>query len=202
MDFNPWGSANIVAMGILIRWDFNPWGDGYKWNNIFIFNKKINNSQKPTIMANAYHQVYIQAVFAVKYRDAVILPQWRQSLHAVIGNLIKETGCKTIIVNGMEDHVHCFLGLKPVVSISELMKTVKAKSSKYINDNHLTKFRFEWQEGYGVFSYGHSQIHQVFNYIANQEAHHRDQTFKEEYVAILDAFEVPYDERFIFADLI
>lgn len=153
-------------------------------------------------MANTYHQVYIQTIFAVKYRDAVIRKEWRQSLFAVIGSLINETGCKTIIVNGIEDHVHCLLGLRPVVSISELMKTVKAKSSKYINDHHLTPCRFEWQEGYAVFSYGHSQIDKVFKYIANQEAHHRNQTFKEEYLTSLEKYQIPYDERYIFDDLI
>lgn len=153
-------------------------------------------------MANTYHQIYIQVVFAVKYREAVIANEWKSKLFGVIGNLINETGCKTIIVNGVEDHVHCFLGLKPTVSISELMKTVKAKSSKYINDHHLTKSRFEWQEGYGAFSYGHSQINAVYKYITNQEEHHKKQTFKEEYLAFLDKFEVPFDERYIFEDLI
>lgn len=153
-------------------------------------------------MANTYSQVYIQCVFAVKYRDSIINKQWRSNLLGVIGNLINETGCKTIIVNGVEDHVHCFLGLKPVLSISELMKEVKAKSSKYINDNQLTNCRFEWQEGYGVFSYGHSQIDDVFQYISNQEAHHKKLTFREEYLAFLEKFEVPYDERYVFADLI
>ena len=112
--------------------------------------------------------------------------------------MINETGCKTIIVNGAEDHVHCFIGLKPVVSISELMKTIKAKSSKYINDHQLTKSRFEWQEGYGVFSYSHSQVDTVYKHIANQEEHHNKQTFKEEYLAFLNTFEVPFDERYIF----
>ncbi|MFV5689783.1 IS200/IS605 family transposase [Flavobacterium sp. ZT3R25] len=153
-------------------------------------------------MANTYHQVYIQAVFAVKYREAVISKEWKSILMGVIGNLINETGCKTIIINGVEDHVHCFLGLKPVVSISELMKTVKAKSSKYINDHQLTKSRFEWQEGYGVFSYSHSQVDTVYKYITNQEEHHKKQTFKEEYLAFLEKFEVPFDERYIFEHLI
>ena len=153
-------------------------------------------------MANTYHQVYIQVVFAVKYRDAVINKEWKSSVLGVLGNLINETGCKTIIINGVEDHVHCFLGLKPVVSISELMKTVKAKSSKYINDHNLTKSRFEWQEGYGAFSYSHSQVDAVYKYIANQEEHHRKQSFKEEYLDFLNKFEVPFDERFIFEDLI
>jgi len=103
-------------------------------------------------MANTYHQIYLQTVFAVKYREALIKEEWRATLFAVIGNLINEANCKTIIVNGVADHVHCFIGLKPVVSVSELMKTVKAKSSKYINDHSLTANRFEWQEGYGVFS--------------------------------------------------
>jgi putative transposase len=153
-------------------------------------------------MANTYSQVYIQCVFAVKYRKAVINKEWRPALLGVIGNLINQTGCKTIIVNGIEDHVHCFLGLKPTLSISDLMKEVKAKSSKYINDHQLVKRRFEWQEGYGVFSYGHSQIDDMFKYISNQEAHHKKQTFRVEYLDFLDKFEVPFDERYIFADLI
>ncbi|WP_140485447.1 IS200/IS605 family transposase [Flavobacterium sp. GSA192] len=153
-------------------------------------------------MANTYHQVYIQVVFAVKYREAIIADEWKSTLFGVIGNLINEAGCKTIIVNGVEDHVHCFLGLKPTVSISELMKTVKAKSSKYINDHNLTKSRFEWQEGYGAFSYGHSQINIVYKYIANQEEHHKKQTFKDEYLEFLDKFQLSFDERYIFEDLI
>ena len=152
-------------------------------------------------MANTYHQVYIQAVFAVKYREAVIDKKRKPLLMGVLGNLINETGCKTIIVNGIEDHVHCFFGLKPTVTISELMKTIKAKSSKYINDHHLTKVRFEWQVGYGVFSYSHSQIDNVYHYIANQEEHHKKQKFLEEYKEFLDRFEVDYDERYVFEEL-
>ena len=153
-------------------------------------------------MANTYHQVYLHFIFAVKYRNAVLDKKWRSTVFGVIGNLINETGCKTIIVNGVEDHVHCFLGLKPVVSMSELMKTVKAKSSKYINDHQLTKGRFEWQEGYGVFSYSHSQIDKVFHYITNQEEHHKKQLFRDEYLEHLNKFQIPYDERYIFEELI
>lgn len=152
-------------------------------------------------MANTYHQVYLQAVFAVKYRKAVLHKDWRKAVFGVIGNLINETGCKTIIVNGVEDHVHCFLGLKPTVSISELMKTVKAKSSKYINDNQLLLDRFEWQEGYAIFSYSHSHIDNVYQYIANQEAHHKKETFKKEYLEFLNKFEVQFDQRYTFKDL-
>src|SRR6185295_18247994 len=152
-------------------------------------------------MANTYHQIYLQTVFAVKYRKAVLDKAWRSKLQGVIGSLINETGCKTIIVNGVEDHMHCFLGLKPVVSISELMKTVKAKSSKYVNDNHFTKQRFEWQEGYGVFSYSHSHIDKVYKYIANQEVHHKKQTFREEYLEFLVKFKISYEERYLFEAL-
>lgn len=153
-------------------------------------------------MANTYHQMFIQAVFAVKYRKAVLHKDWRKDVFAVIGNLINETGCKTIIVNGVEDHVHCFLGLKPTISISELMKTVKAKSSKYINDNKFLLDRFEWQVGYGVFSYSQSHINRVYKYIENQEEHHNKESFKKEYLKYLEEYKIPFDERYIFEDLI
>lgn len=153
-------------------------------------------------MANTYHQIYIQTVFAVKYRDAVIAKDWQSELFANIGNLINETGCKNIIVNGMQDHVHCFFGLKPSQSISDVMQIAKGRSSKWINDSNLLPHRFEWQEGYGVFSYSKSHIDAVFKYIKNQEIHHRKQTFREEYIEMLDKFEVVYDERYIFEGLV
>ena len=153
-------------------------------------------------MANTYHQIYLQTIFAVKYRRAIINKAWKEKLFAVIGNLINETNCKTIIVNGVEDHIHCFLGLKPVVSVSELMKTVKAKSSKYINDHKLTSAKFEWQEGYGVFSYSQSGVDSVYKYIQNQETHHKKQTFRNEYLGFLKKFKVEYDEQYIFQELI
>lgn len=152
-------------------------------------------------MANTYHQIYLHLVFVVKYREAVIKKEWRAELFGVIGNLINETGCKTIIVNGVEDHVHSLVGLKPAISVSDLMKTVKAKSSKYINDKSLTPNRFEWQEGYGVFSYSQSQIPNVYRYIENQEDHHRQQTFKDEYINLLEKFNVEYDTQYLFKDL-
>ena len=153
-------------------------------------------------MANSYHQIYLQTVFAVKYRNAVLDKTWRNKVQGVIGNLINETGCKTIIVNGVEDHMHCFLGLKPAVSVSELMKTVKAKSSKYINDHSLTANRFEWQEGYGVFSYRQRDVDQIYKYVQNQEAHHAKQNFRDEYLELLKEFEIGYDEQYIFQELV
>lgn len=153
-------------------------------------------------MSNTYHQVYIQAVFAVKYREAVITNECKSKILSVIGNLINETGCKTLIVNGTEDHVHCLLTLKPTISISELMKVAKGKSSKFINDHQLTKHKFEWQEGYGVFSYSKSHIDAVYKYIANQEEHHKKQNFKDEYISFLNKFNVKFDEKYIFENLI
>ena len=153
-------------------------------------------------MANTYSQIYLQTVFAVKYRKAVINREWRPRLLGVIGNLINEANCKTIIVNGVEDHIHCLIGLKPVVSVAEVMKIVKAKSSKYVNDNRLTKSRFEWQTGYGVFSYGQSQVDRVYKYIQNQEAHHKKQTFKNEYLEFLRKFKIEYDEQYVFHELL
>ena len=152
-------------------------------------------------MANSYTQIYLQAVFVVKYRAAVLEKSWRPQLQAVIGNLINETGCKTIIVNGVEDDMHCFFALKPVISVSELMKVVKAKSSKYINDHTLTKERFEWQPGYGVFSYRQRDIDQIYNYVKNQETHHQSKSFKDEYLELLKEFEVAYDEQYLFQEL-
>jgi REP element-mobilizing transposase RayT len=153
-------------------------------------------------MGNTYHQIYLQAVFAVKYRQAAIQKEWQSQLFGVIGNLINEKNCKNIIVNGVEDHVHCFFGLKPVVSVSELMQSVKAKSSKYINDHSLTPERFEWQDGYGVFSYSQSQIPKVYGYIQGQAEHHQKQSFRDEYLEFLKKFKIDFDERYIFQDLI
>ncbi|MFZ1676244.1 MAG: IS200/IS605 family transposase [Saprospiraceae bacterium] len=153
-------------------------------------------------MANTYHQIYVQAVFAVKYRAAVIENHWKPKLLAVIGNLILETGCKSMIVNGVEDHIHCFFGLKPSISVSNVMKNAKAKSSKWLNESCYLRNRFEWQEGYGAFSYSHSDINNVYSYIQNQEVHHKTQSFRDEYLGLLKRYEVEYDDQYLFEDLI
>jgi len=153
-------------------------------------------------MANSYSQIYLQAVFAVKYRKAILDKSWRPNLQAVIGNLINETGCQTIIVNGVEDHMHAFFRLRPAVSVSDLMQTAKGRSSKFVNDNRLTTKRFEWQVGYGVFSYRQRDVQQIYNYVLNQGEHHRIKTFREEYLDLLNEFEINYDEQYIFHELI
>ena len=153
-------------------------------------------------MANTYHQIYLQLVFAVKYRNAMIDNEWKSKLCGVIGNLINESNCKTYIVNGVEDHIHCLIGLKPTIAVSDLMKNMKAKSSKFVNDNKLTKSRFEWQTGYGVFSYSQSQIDTLYKYIETQEDHHKKITFKDEYAKLLQEFNVQYEPEYLFEELI
>jgi putative transposase len=153
-------------------------------------------------MANVYHQIHLQVVFAVKYRAAMIDMAWKNELCAVIGNLINETGCTNYIVNGVEDHVHCFFGLKPSVAISDVMQSIKAKSSKWVNESNLLEHRFEWQRGYGVFSYTHSHKDNVYHYVKNQEQHHQKIKFLDEYTQLLEQNQIPYDERYVFDELI
>ncbi|NIJ55013.1 IS200/IS605 family transposase [Dyadobacter arcticus] len=152
-------------------------------------------------MANTYHQMYAQTVFAVKYREARIQIDWKADLLAVIGNLINETGASTIIVNGVEDHVHCFFSMKPSQCVSDIMKSAKAKSSKWINESGLLKRRFEWQIGYGSFTYNKTDIHRVFKYIENQEAHHKKQSFRAEYIEMLVQHGIEFEHRHLFEDL-
>ncbi len=149
-------------------------------------------------MANTFSQIYIQAVFAVKGRDNLIQADWKSTLHAYMAGIIKAKGHKPILINGIENHVHVFFGLKPAMAVADLIRDVKNNSTNFINENGWVRDRFAWQEGYGAFSYGHSQIDQVYKYIQNQEAHHRKKTFREEYLEFLQKFDVPYDERYLF----
>ncbi|TAE23412.1 MAG: IS200/IS605 family transposase [Cytophagales bacterium] len=149
-------------------------------------------------MPNTYTQIYIQTVFAVKHRHGLIRSEWKEDLYRYMTGIIQKQGHKLIAINGMSDHVHVFIGLNPKQSISELLQYLKMDSSKWINENRLVQGRFEWQTGYGAFSYGHSQIDDVVKYIQNQEEHHRKRTFLEEYTLFLDKFNVPYDERYVF----
>ena len=153
-------------------------------------------------MGNTYYKLYVQCVFAVKYRNAVIHPSWRPDLMRVIGNLINETGCTNMIVNGVEDHVHCLFHMKPTHEISDIMQAVKAKSSKWVNENGILQERFEWQKGDGAFSYSAWDKNKIFNYILNQEKHHEKQKFSKEYQILLDKHEVEYDENYLFDELI
>lgn len=153
-------------------------------------------------MANTYTQIHVHFVFAVKYRQAVIHTNWKNDLYKYISGIIKNNNHKVLAINGVSDHVHVLIGIRPAQSISELMKSIKQNSSKWINENKFTNIHFEWQEGYGAFSYSKSQLSAVADYIENQEEHHKKNTFKEEYINFLEKFEVDYDEKFIFKELI
>ena len=155
-----------------------------------------------TIMANTYTQIHIHFVFAVKFRNGIINSQWKNTLYKYITGTIHNNNHKLLAINGTSDHIHILIGLRPSQSISDLMKDVKQSSSKWINENKLVKGHFEWQEGYGAFSHSKSQINKVIDYIDNQESHHKKLTFKEEYLDFLKKFEVDYDEKFIFKELI
>ena len=149
-------------------------------------------------MANTFSQIYIQYVFAVKGRQNVLHKPWREDVFKYISGIIKTKDQKPIIVNGVADHVHVFAGIKPTMNISDLIRDIKNNSSNFINQQPWVKGKFSWQEGYGAFSYVHSQLDNVYQYIANQEEHHRHKTFKEEYLEFLQKFEIEYDEKYLF----
>lgn len=153
-------------------------------------------------MPNTYTQIHIHFVFAVKYRNGIIKAEWKDSLYKYITGIVQNNRHKLLSINGMPDHVHILIGVRPSQSISDLMKDVKQGSSLWINENKLTTCHFEWQEGFGAFSYSKSQIPNVINYIQNQEIHHKKRTFKEEYIDFLEKFEIEYNEKFIFKELI
>jgi putative transposase len=149
-------------------------------------------------MAGTYSQIYIHVVFAVKGRHNLLQKSWREDVFKYMAGIIKGKNQKPIIVNGVSDHVHLFIGLKPSISISDLVRDVKNNTSNFINEHNFTPNKFSWQEGYGAFSYGHSQIDQVYQYILKQEEHHSKKTFKEEYLGFLQKFEIENDEKYLF----
>jgi len=149
-------------------------------------------------MAGTFSQIYIQIVFAPKGRENLIGKNWKDELHKYISGIITNKGQKSIIVNGVSDHIHLFVGLKPSMAISDLVRDIKNNSSNFINEKKFVKGKFSWQEGYGAFSYAHSQIKQIYNYILNQEEHHHKKTFKEEYLDFMQKFEIEYNEKFLF----
>lgn len=152
-------------------------------------------------MANTYTQIHVQAVVAVKFRAAVIMPFWKERLHQYITGIVQNYGHKMLSINSMPDHLHLFFGFRPTQSLSDLMRLVKGESSEWINKQEFTPSIFRWQEGYGAFSYARSQIKAVAQYIEEQEIHHSKKTFSEEYKEFLRKFEIEYEEKYIFKSL-
>ena len=149
-------------------------------------------------MANTYTQIHIQSVFCVQNRNCIIKNTWEIELYKYITGIIQNHNHKVLAINGMPDHIHVLFGMRPTQSLSDLMQDIKGDSSKWINKMGFTSGGFSWQEGYGAFSYGKSQVNKVIDYIKMQEIHHHKKTFVEEYLDFLEEFEVPYDERYIF----
>lgn len=152
-------------------------------------------------MPNTYTQLHIQLVFAVKYRAALIQKEWKERLHQYISGIFQQNEHKMLQINSMPDHIHIFIGMRPHQSISALVQNVKTESSKWIKDNKFCKSSFAWQEGFGAFSYSKTHVDRVIRYIQNQEAHHKKESFLDEYRKMLKAFEIEYDEKYIFKEL-
>lgn len=148
-------------------------------------------------MANTYTQIYIQIVFAVKGRQNLISKENREELHKFITGIITNRGQKLFAVFAMPDHVHLLVSMSPAVSISDLVRDIKAGSSKFINDKKWMNEKFNWQEGYGAFSYSKSSVDLVVKYILNQEEHHQNKSFKNEYLEFLEKFEIEYDTKYL-----
>jgi REP element-mobilizing transposase RayT len=145
-----------------------------------------------------FTQMYVQLVFAVANKQALLRQDFRKDVFKYISGIIKNKKCKSIIVNGVLDHVHILFGLHHTMSVSEIARDVKRSSSIFIRENKFTPFKFAWQEGYGAFTYSRSQIENVYKYIENQENHHKKKTFKQEYIEFLEKYEIEYDEKFLF----
>jgi len=149
-------------------------------------------------MANTYSQINIHCVFAVKRRENIITKNFRDDLYKYMSGILKNDNIFPLAIGGWKDHVHVFFELPSNLKISDIMRDLKAVSSKWINDNQFVPERFQWQEGYGAFSYSRSQRNNVINYIINQEEHHRTKTFKEEYLDLLRKFEIEFKDEYIF----
>ena len=149
-------------------------------------------------MANTYTQIYLHVVFAVEGRQSLIKQEHNSELQKYITGIVSGQKQKLIAINNLPDHLHLLVGIKPDMALSDLVRNVKASSSKFINEKHWTMGRFSWQEGFGAFSYSRSQLGVVIRYIDNQQKHHAKKSFREEYVTLLEKFGVEYNPHYLF----
>jgi REP element-mobilizing transposase RayT len=149
-------------------------------------------------MANTYTQIYLQIVFVVKGRQNLISENNREELQKFITGIVENRGQKLIAIYCMPDHTHVLVGFKPSLSISDLVRDIKAGSSKFINEQNWIQGKFNWQEGFGAFSYGHWDLDKVAKYVHNQKEHHTKKRFKEEYFELLKEFDISYDQKYLF----
>lgn len=151
-----------------------------------------------SVVPHVYAQIYVHLVFVVKFRQALISKAWKDELYMYITGIIQNKRHKVLAINGVEDHIHIFIGLAPVGSISELVKVVKVESSNWINSKRLTSTKFSWQIGYGAFTYARRDLNMMIRYIANQEVHHAKKNFKDEFVGILRKRGIKYKDEHLF----
>jgi REP element-mobilizing transposase RayT len=149
-------------------------------------------------MAKTFSQIYIQTVFAVSGRLSLVTSDFKEELHKYVTGIVTKQGQKLIRINGMPDHLHILIGLKPAKTLADLVRDIKSDSSEWINKKNLARGKFAWQEGYGAFSYGHSQLDTIVRYIENQEKHHRRRSFRDEYLTFLRKFEIDFKEEYVF----
>jgi REP element-mobilizing transposase RayT len=152
-------------------------------------------------MANTFTQIYLHLVFAVQNRISLIQTAWKDELYKYITGIIQNNGHKLITINGMPNHLHIAVGYKPHQLVPELLQDIKGSSSKWINERKFVKGKFNWQEGYGAFSFSNSQIDRVVKYINNQELHHKKQSFHDEYLKLLMKYNIPFSEKYILIDI-
>ena len=149
-------------------------------------------------MSNTYSQIYIQVVFAVKNRQALIQPTWEEDLYKYVTGIVQNKGQKMLAINGTSNHIHFFIGLKPTCCLSDLVREIKKSSDSYIKEKRFTHFKFQCQDGFGAFSYSHSSLTKVIQYIEKQKEHHKKQSFREEYLKFLTEFEIEFKDKYLF----
>ena len=148
--------------------------------------------------SSTFSQIYIQIVFAVKGRQSLILSKWEEDLYKYITGIVQNKEQKLLAINGMPDHIHILIGMKPSCTVSDLVREIKKSSNDFINDSGFCSRKFEWQEGYGAFSYSKSQKENVIKYVLNQKEHHQKQSFKNEYIDFLKKFEIEFKNEYLF----
>ncbi|MGN6164320.1 MAG: IS200/IS605 family transposase [Flavisolibacter sp.] len=149
-------------------------------------------------MAGTFSQIYLQVVFAVKNRESLIQATWEEQLYKYITGIIQNKEQKMLAINGMPDHLHFLIGMRPSCCLADLVREVKKSSNAFVNEKRFTGFPFQWQEGYGAFSYSHSALDNVIGYIQKQKEHHRKKTFKEEYIEFLNKFAIEHKPEYLF----
>lgn len=149
-------------------------------------------------MADTYSQIYIQVVFAVQNRAALIQAHWEEELNKYITGIVQNKGQKMLAINGTSNHIHFLIGMKPTCCLSDLVREIKKSSDSFIKEKQFSKFQFRWQQGFGAFSYGQSQLNDIIRYIENQKEHHRRKSFQEEYLAFLKAFDIEFKNEYLF----